>query len=194
MPPICHAAGTLAANEAIKWLAQRPEIAIRGEEVVCSMLAYKTWRTELPRHHDCRLPHTPWLLRDVPAAANETTLGCLSGQLGIDQFQITSQVRGEIPWISFTFCGSCGRRTSVRRFARAGSAVGRCECDAALTTVPQGMRSVIPADDLKSCWDTPIASLGIESGEAIGILREDQWVYFFTSECNEKQDHREAQS
>ena len=194
MPPICHAAGALAANEAIKWLAERHEIAMCGEEFVCSMFAYKTWRTELQRHHDCRLPHTHWQLRDISAGANETTLGCLTGQLGMDHFQITAQVRSEIPWISFTFCGSCGRKASVRQFARVGSAVGRCECGAALTTLPQGMRSVIPADDLKSCWDKPIASLGIESGEAIGMLREDKWVYFFASECSEKQEHWESKS
>jgi hypothetical protein len=194
MPPICHAAGTLAANEAIKWLAQRHEIALRGEEFVCSMFAYKTWRTELPRNCDCRLPHADWQLRDVSAEANQTTLGCLARQLGVDQFQPTTQTRSEIPWISFTFCGSCGRASSVRRFVRAGGAVGRCECGAALTTVPQGMRSVIPSDDLKSCWDTPLASLGIESGEAIGILLEDQWVYFFTSECSEKRENRETPS
>lgn len=194
MPAICQAAGIFAANEAIKWLAERHDLAMRGEELVCSMFAYKTWRTELPRNPACRLPHNQWQLEDVPAGPNQTTLGCLAGELGMDQFQQSAQVRSEIPWLSFTFCGSCGRKVSVHRFVRAGSAVGRCRCGAPLMPVPQGLRSVIPSDDLKSCWGKSIASLGIESGEAVGILRGDEWVYFFTSEQNTNQGHQEAQS
>jgi hypothetical protein len=193
-PAICQAAGVFAANEAIKWLAGRHDLAIRGEELVCSMFAYQTWRTELPRNPVCRLPHAQWQLEDFPAEASQTTLGCLAGELGMDRFQKSTQVRSEIPWISFTYCGSCGREASVHRFARVGSAVGRCRCDATLTPVPQGLRSVIPSGDLMSCWDKPIASLGIESGEPIGILRGDKWVYFFTSECSTNQGQQEPQS
>lgn len=183
MPAICHAAGALAANEAIKWLTDRHELAMRGEEVVCSMFAYQTLRTKLPRNGECRLPHVAWQIEPFPADASVTTLGCLAGQLGMGQFQNTRQVRGEIPWISFTLCGSCQRKASVRRFARAGSTVGRCQCGAALTTVPQGMRSVIPIADLESCWATPIATLGIQSGEAVAMLHGDAWVYFLPSEA-----------
>jgi molybdopterin/thiamine biosynthesis adenylyltransferase len=190
IPAICQAAGIFAATEAIKWLAGRHDLAIRGEELVCSMFAYQTWRTELPRNPVCRLPHAQWQLEDLPAAANQTTLGCLAGELGMNQFQKSAQVRSEIPWVSFTFCGSCGRKASVLRFARVGSAVGRCRCDAPLTPVPQGLRSVIPSADLMSCWDKPIASLGIESGEPIGILRGAEWVYFFTSDDNTNQGHQ----
>ncbi len=183
MPAICHAAGTLAANEAIKWLTDQQALAMRGEEFVCSMFAYQSWRTELPRNENCRLPHAVWQIENFPADASVTTLGCLAGQLGMGRFQTTTQVRGEIPWISFTLCEFCQRKALVRRFARAGSIVGRCQCGAALTTVPQGMRSVIPMADLESCWATPIATLGIESGEAVGMLRDETWVYFLPGEA-----------
>jgi hypothetical protein len=112
----------------------------------------------------------------------------------VDQLQPRTQVRSEIPWISYTLCGSCGRKASVLRFARVGSTVARCDCDEMLTTIPQGTRSVIPLEDLKECWDTPIAALGIRAGEAIAILQDEQWVYFFTSGCNPQQQSRETRS
>lgn len=187
MPAICHAAGALAANEAIKWLTNRDDLVLRGEEQVCSLFAYQSWRTTLPRNSGCDLPHRRWRLVDLESAARETTLDDLAHHAAMSAADGISQVRSEIPWVSFTFCGSCGRRVSIRRFARAGSALGQCECQATLTTVPQGMRSVIPRADLQSCRDQPVSLLGIESGEAIALLSGDQWVHFFTSENHQSQ-------
>lgn len=184
MPAICHAAGTHSASEAIKWLSEQPTLALRGEEFVCSMFAYQTWRTALPRNVHCRLPHVAWDIEHCLTAASQTTLGCLAAQIGLGPFQESLQVRGEIPWVSFTLCGSCQRTVAVQRFARAGSPVGRCPCGAPLATVPQGMRAVVPAADLEVCWQTPLANLGIESGEAVAMLRGDTWVYFLSSEAS----------
>lgn len=182
MPAICHAAGTLVAGETMKWLVGQQNLAMRGEEFVCSMFAYQAWRTELPRNKQCRLPHAAWTIKRYPVDVSRTTLGCLAGQLGLDQR--TTQVRCEIPWITFTICGTCERMLPIRRFARAGSRVGRCDCGAPLTTIPQGVRSVVPSADLAFCWQTPITALGIELGETVALLRGDAWVYFFPSEAH----------
>ena len=177
---VCAAAGSIGANEAIKFLTGNDEHALRGEEYTLSMLTYMSMRTTLPRRQNCDASHEETLLIDVSTPASATSLRTLAEMIGCDHRETLLQVRSEMPWVSFTICASCERVQPVRKFARFGRKVGNCDCGHFLTTVPQGMKSIIPGDDLRECWELPLNEIGLEDGEAVAMLDNEQWVYFFT--------------
>lgn len=180
VPTICGLAAQLAANEALKWLTGGEQHALRGEEFAFSLLTYRGWRTELPRSETCELPHRRWELVDLDAPFRNVTPSMLAARLGLTGDPGKLQVRSEIPWISMAICGDCGRHNAVRRFARLGSAVGQCRCGGQLSAGPRGARTVVPLDDLRACWDRSIAALGLPDSLAIGMMPEEDWVYFFS--------------
>lgn len=184
LPTICGLAAQFAANEALKWVTGNGQHALNGEEYAISLWTYRSWRTELPRNPDCELPHCRWELQDLADHWDAVTPSTIAKQLGATCDSGTLQVRSEIPWISYTFCPECCLRHAVRRFARIGSVVGRCKCGQTLRAGPQGAHSVIPLDDLRACWDHSFAELGLQPSEAVGMMPEEQWVYFFPPEAD----------
>ena len=76
---------------------------------------------------------------------------------------------------------------AVQRFARIGEWLGSCECGSDLTAGAAGWRSVLPAADLRDCWDRPLADLGIQPGAALGFAEADDWTYVFFAEAEEEQ-------
>ena len=182
---ICATAGSMGANEVIKWLTGNEELALRGEELTFSMLSYFPLRTQLPRQQMCEAPHNPSELIDLPSSSLTTSMRALAETIGCNPDNKLLHVRSEIPWISFTICASCERKQPVRRFARFGRKVGNCECGHFLTTVPQGMKSIVPSDDLRACWEMSLDEIGLKDGEAVAMLDNEQWVYFFTPDETE---------
>lgn len=178
LPHVCGAAAQLVLGESLKWLLEMEAGRLCGEELAYCMLTHRTWRTRYVRDPNCR--HRRWRLVDVPDGPEVVTLSALAGMMpgGAEESGLL-QVRGEAPFASFTLCGRCGRRVPARRFARAGAALGDCPCGARLTALPQGLRSVIPHDDLRRCRDVPLSALGVRPGEAIGLSWAEQWTYFF---------------
>jgi molybdopterin/thiamine biosynthesis adenylyltransferase len=180
LPTICAVAGELLANEAIKWITGGEHLALSGAEFTLSLWTYRSMITELPRNMTCRLPHQRWELLDLEQSADEVTPSMLADRVGIAHDPTLLQMKSEIPWISFTVCSACEHRNSVRRFARWGSEIGHCRCGEPLTAGTSGAHSVVPLDDLRACWETSVADIGLTAGEAVAMLREDDWVYFFT--------------
>jgi molybdopterin/thiamine biosynthesis adenylyltransferase len=178
LPMICGTAAMLGVSEVLKGLLSRERQALRNEELVYCVLTHKLWRTALKRQPRCRCPHQRWSLVDVPEGPAETTLAQLAARLGADRERDHLQVRGELPWISGAVCAACGREHRTYQFARLGAEVGRCGCGQALAAAPLGMRSVIPAADLRACWDRPLSALGLGPGAALGLSTNEEWTYF----------------
>jgi hypothetical protein len=202
LPPVCSTAASLLAGEVLKTM--RPD-AIGGplpcrdhaaegvsnkrfaaEEIAYCLASHRVWQTKYLRNPQCRCPHERWGEIDVPNSPDETTLEMLIEQLpsaGLSDGTASSlQVRGESPYVSFTFCSHCGREVPVRRFARAGDVVGRCDCGQPLRAIPLGVRSVIPSSDLPKCLGLPLSDLGVQPGGAVGIAGNEQSTYFFVGQ------------
>lgn len=177
-PVVCALAAQLAASEAIKHLTGLDRGALSGEECAYSLLSHRALRTTLPRTAGCRQPHERWELVDVPHGAAETSIGRLASEIGIGEYSPLLQVRGETPWFGFALCAACGRRQGVRRFARLGENLGRCACGGELPAGPLGMRSVMPAADLRAAWEQPLDDLGLADGDALGISPAETWTWF----------------
>lgn len=178
MPVICNVAGQLAANETLKWITGSEHV-LQGEEYAFSLETCRAWRTERPRNAGCELPHQRWQTVDLAEPLDTVSPSSLAARLGVAGGPGLLQVRSEVPWISFAICPVCCRQTTVRRFARLGSEVGRCDCGQPLPAGPQGARSVVPLADLQACWDCSFADLGLLDCEAVGMMAEDEWFYFF---------------
>jgi hypothetical protein len=103
----------------------------------------------------------------------------LAAEIGVGEYDPLLQVRAEMPWIGFALCAACGRQQSVRRFARLGESLGRHACGGELPAGPLGMRSVLPAADLRAVWEQPLEELGLADGGAIGISTGEAWTWFF---------------
>src|SRR6516225_3757445 len=87
LPTICSTAADLTASEVLKWLEEKEQHALRGEELALCLQTYRQFRTTLPRKKDCRCPHRRWQLVDVDNP--ETTLGNLAKQQGFSgPFQV----------------------------------------------------------------------------------------------------------
>ncbi|MFV1965911.1 MAG: hypothetical protein ACC628_10840, partial [Pirellulaceae bacterium] len=152
---------------------------------IYSLQTHRLLCTKLTRNPNCRCPHRRWELIDVPRTSSEVTLSMLAEQIGcrIDAPGTAKlQVRGELPWVSWTPCAKCDSLVPVRRFARPGAAIGRCDCGEPLTASPVGSCSILPIADVRECADTPLADLGTSMGMAIALGVGEQWTYFFTSD------------
>jgi molybdopterin/thiamine biosynthesis adenylyltransferase len=181
LPFVCGTAAELLAAEAAKQLTGDPG-ALRNEELAYCLKSHRAWRSELPRNPACKCPHTAWRLVDVAAEPAEQSLSlllCRPELEGPGDGDVVWQVRGEQPWVSFAVCGSCDRRRAVRRFARPGRPVGRCDCGETLVAAPPGLRAVLPADDLLACRTASLSELGVGPGGAIGVNAGEGWAYFF---------------
>lgn len=181
---ICNIAGAMAATEVMKWLTGNESLALRGEEAIVSTFNYNAWKTTLPRDERCGMPHRRWQLTDVPQRATETTLRMLVKQLGLGNALETQLIKSELDWIRFTFCSACRRRVDVCRFGRLDESLGVCVCGEPLKAVPQGVRSIVPPEDLDWVGDKPLAEIGLDGGHAIGIQQGESWHYVFPR-CNE---------
>lgn len=181
LPHVCRTAAQMVIGEILKWLLETETDPLRDQEVSYCLLTHRVWRTRYSKNPTCR--HQRWRLADLPDGPESTTLSTLAELVPetADGAGLL-QVRGEIPFASFTLCDECQRRVPVRRFARPGAALGRCRCGAPLTTLPQGLRSVIPQDDLGQCRELPLAELGVQPGEAIGLSYTEPWNCFFLGE------------
>lgn len=181
LPMVCSTAAQLALGESLKWLLEMENGRLCGEELAYCLLTHRTLRTRHTRNPNCL--HRRWRLVDVPEELETTTLATLTGLVPERAGEASVlQVRGELPFASFTFCGACQRRVPVRRFARAGAPLGDCRCGAPLTALPQGLRSVVPQEDLRRCREVSLAELGVGPGEAIGMSWAEEWTYFFIGE------------
>ena len=192
-PMTCGLAAQLGVAEALKaMLAVDRRQRLWNEELFYSMIPHRAVRTPFgDRNPACRTPHRRWRLIDDDRPPAEVTLGAL-----IDRYEGLPakkdpageaggllQVRGELPWVSFTLCSACGGRESVLRFGRPGMELGRrCRCGALLTATPLGMRCVLPGDDVESCRDRSLEDLGLSAGGAIGVSRGDDWAYCFVGD------------
>jgi molybdopterin/thiamine biosynthesis adenylyltransferase len=179
LPAVCLHASTLAVSEAIKGWMDVGAPPLRGAEYTHCLLTHRGYRSELPRDANCAAPHRRWSLCDVGAASDAMTPAMLADRLGLSVYQPLLQVRGEVPWVSFGLCGQCGRQRQVRRFARFGSIVAACDCGGHVTAGPLGARTIMPAADLRACWDLSLAEIGVEAGAAVGMAEEDDWTWFF---------------
>lgn len=182
LPHVCRTAAQMVIGESLKWMLEMEAGRLCNEELAYCLLTHRFWRTSFyAKNPKCR--HRQWRLADLPDGPEKTSLSALADLVpdGGDGAGLL-QVRGEIPFASFTLCGQCQRRVPVRKFARAGAALGRCRCGAPLTALPQGLRSVIPQDDLRHCRELPLAELGVQPGEAIGLSYTEPWNYFFLGE------------
>jgi hypothetical protein len=174
---ICATAGQLAAAEAVKRLLGLNEQPLAGEELAYCLLTHRILRTELPRNPNCRGRHRRWRQAEMPGPLADVTLSML-----VEPFDRTTlQVRSDVPWIRFVLCPACARRNEVRRFARMLDEVGRCPCGEVLVAGPIGRCSVLPAEDLRACWETPLVHLGLDAGAAVGVAEADDWTYFFAA-------------
>ena len=186
-PMTCALAAQLGVAEALKaMLAVEPRQRLASEELFYSMVPHRAVRTSLgKRNPACRSPHRRWRTVGDDRGPADVTLGELIDSFdalpaAADEAGGLLQVRGEVPWVSFSVCGECGVRQAVRRFGRPGDDLGRlCRCGAALAADPLGTRSVLPAADVESCRDRPLRELGLSAGAAIGISRGDDWTYYF---------------
>ncbi len=177
LPMVCGTAAQLLASEALKWLMHQGRQALAGEELALCLRSHRSWRTTLPRNPSCRCPHSRWKWVELNKPAPELTLRMLAEQLD-DSDRKRPQVRGERPWISFVLCRRCGRKNPGHRFGSAGTEVGDCSCGETLIASPVGMHSVLPQADRWTCFDRPLTELGIDEGEAIGIMDGEHWTYF----------------
>lgn len=182
LPMVCGTAGQLAFAEAMKWMLGTTKLALAGEELTYCLLSHRLYRTELPRHLKCHCRHRSWNQADIEVPLAEVTLAMLADRWGQKLDPASGlQVRSEVPWISFVLCPGCGRQNTVRRFARLMEPVSRCNCGEVLVASPLGKHSVLPADDLRACWEVPLASLGLGPGAAVGMSMEEDWTYFFAA-------------
>jgi molybdopterin/thiamine biosynthesis adenylyltransferase len=177
LPTLCGTAGHLLASGSLQWLLE-DEQALCGQELNYCLRTHRVWRTDLPRRGRCRCPHQRWRVEQVNVGPEQCTPASLAERAGLPLDGL--QVRSEVPWVRFALCTSCGTEVSVRRFARLGSTVGSCACGAALVAGPLGMCSVLPQEDLQACGDTPLLSLGLRGGDAVGMSASEDWTYFLT--------------
>jgi hypothetical protein len=176
---VCGTAAHLLVAEALKWLFPIEKPRLTGGELAYCLLSHKAWLSAYARNQDCPCPHTRWDLVDVAAPPDSVTFGSL-----MDQTRgATPHVQGELPWVSFTVCPSCESSSiPVRRFGRPGETLGRCACGEPLVASPIGIRSVLPSEDFRLCRDLPLSQLGLRSGQAIGVLADDHWTYYFVGD------------
>lgn len=191
LPPVCSLAANLLAGEILKAVVSAldcrdeeiPGDHQNAHEIAYCLASHRVWHSKYLRNAQCRCPHERWREIDIPVPPNETTLEMLleqSSSAGLsDDATAWFQVRGELPFVSLTFCSQCGAEVPVRRFARVGDVVGRCDCGEKLRAVPVGVRSVIPPHDLPHCLGLPLSQLGVQPGGAVGIAGEEQSTYFF---------------
>jgi len=183
LPPVCDLAASLVGGEVLKAILPTSPKAREAEELAYCMLTHRLWPTTYPRNLNCRCPHQRWHEIDVPASPSEVTLEMLLKQLPAagphNHAGPWLQIRGELPFASFTFCRRCDAQVPVRRFARLGQPVGRCACGEPLAVIPIGTRSVVPPDDVRHCLGLPLNELGIPPGGAVGIASDAEWSYFF---------------
>lgn len=173
LPNICGTAGEMLASEALKSL-----LSVPGEstDVAYCLQTHNAWRSTLPRNAACRCPHESWRMVDLAESSRKVTLSMLAKEpRGL-------LVKGEQPWISFSLCPGCGRLVPVRRFGLPGSALESCSCGETLVASPVGVRSTLPQEDLKSCFDVPLQALGLPPGGAVALSTGDEWTYFFTQD------------
>lgn len=191
LPTVCATAGQLVASEALKWLVARERDVLPSQEWTYCLQTHRVWQTVLPRSPTCRCPHQRWSLQDLDRGPDEVTPALLARHSGLPVEKL--QVRAEIPWVRFVRCGACGRQETIHRFARVGDAAGNCPCGAALLAGPVGMCSVMPAVDLSAYQDIPLAMLGLEADDAVGVFNGEGWTYFFfpTVETDDTDNGRE---
>ena len=103
-------------------------------------------------------------------------------------------VRGETSWISFTFCTKCDRQIPIRQFGFAGMDLDACVCGQPLRATPIGMRSVIPADDLREVADVSLADLRLPQGAAVGFSADEDQFWFFVGKPPQLQAERQKQT
>ena len=164
--------------ECVKKLLALDEQSLESEEISYCLLTHQLLRSELPRHPQCRCPHQPWETIDVDESPSWVSLSSLASSIGLTQSEC--QIRGEAHWFSAVLCPACGASIPVRRFARGfGMELGACLCGEALITSPQGAYSILPEQDLASCWERPLPELGLGAGEAVGLSGGEGWTYFF---------------
>jgi molybdopterin/thiamine biosynthesis adenylyltransferase len=179
MTCICGTAAHLLVGEALKCLFQVGQ-PLSGEELAYCLLSHKARRTSYgPRNPTCPCPHARWQVVDIPASPDAITLAALLDHAPAGQ----TQVQGELPWVSFTVCPGCGSsRVPIRRFGRPGETFGTCRCGEALVASPLGVRSFVPAEDLRHCADLPLSQLGLEPGSAVVTSGDDQWTCLFVGD------------
>ena len=178
LPALCVTAAQLAVVECVKKLLALDEQSLESEEISYCLLTHQLLRSELPRHPQCRCPHQPWETIDVDESPSWVSLSSLASSIGLTQSEC--QIRGEAHWFSAVLCPACGASIPVRRFARGfGMELGACLCGEALITSPQGAYSILPEQDLASCWERPLPALGLGAGEAVGLSGGEGWTYFF---------------
>jgi molybdopterin/thiamine biosynthesis adenylyltransferase len=183
LPPVCDLAASLLGGEILKAVLPGAARAGDAEEIAYCLLSHRVWQTTYARNLRCRCPHERWREVDVPAPPSEATLETLLGAVpsaalgGVGSPPL--EIRGELPFASFTVCCRCGVQVAVRRFARAGDPVGQCACGEPLCAIPMGSRSAIPADDVRHCLGLPLSELGVRPGGAVRIVGEDGPTCFF---------------
>jgi len=209
LPPVCDLAASLLGGEILRAILPTTPKAQEAEERAYCLLTHRLWPTVYPRNVNCRCPHQRWHEIDVPTPPSEVTLEMLLEQLPaagwhgqVDRARSCHwrdasgtrrdasgtpagpwlQIRGEMPFVSFTFCRRCNAQVPVRRFARLGQPVGRCACGEPLAVIPVGTRSVVPLDDARHCLGLPLSALGISPDGAIGIASDGEWSYFFVGQ------------
>lgn len=168
LPNVCRTAADLLSSEAVKSL-QDIDGRLVNEELAYCLLSHRTMRTRLARNSDCRCPHERWNVIGIDGSPAETTLATLAETMERRHPLSELQVRGELPWISFSFCTKCDRKVPIRRFGHAGMELGGCSCGETLRATPLGVRSVVPNDDLEAVAGVSLEELRLPQGAAIGM-------------------------
>jgi hypothetical protein len=185
----CALAAQLGVAEAMKALlgVARAE-RLCNEELIYTMVPHRALRTPFARNRSCPCPHRRWRLVDCAQTPASVTLGDLIQHyerlLAEDGVAIESgsilQVRGELPWVSYTFCHGCGVMRAVQRFGKPGmNLTYHCPCGEPLCAVPMGVRSSLPHADIAHSRDRRLHELGVPLGGSVGISYDDRWTYFF---------------
>lgn len=186
LPPVCDLAASLLGGEVLRAILPGESRPQESSEVAYCLLTHRLWPTTYPRNPRCRCPHERWSDFDVPQPPSDVTLEMLLRQVpdgGTPDLMGSSfQIRGELPFASFTICRRCDAQVAVRRFARVGQPVGRCKCGELLTAIPVGTRSVVPPDDARHGLGLPLSELGLPAGGAVGIAADGPWAYFFVGQ------------
>jgi hypothetical protein len=170
----------MLAGEAAKHLFGMKDMQLAGEEIVYCLKTYRSIRSRLVRNEHCRNPHQRVHLEPLEATADKVTFRTILDLAGRPS---VPQVKGEAAWLSQANCPRCGD-VPLRRFGAPGVSLGRCRCCGRdeLLSLPRGVRSVLPQEDLAACMDRPLSELGLAPGGAVGVAGGDTWTYFLVGQ------------